>query len=122
MYVISSPSQAVLPECCDLSLCIASAIPRSCGPNLAKPICLQNKKAPQEEFDSKLADLKKELGYWESYLGSNEYVAGSQFSLAGDERACCVCVPESPHTPGQVSSLDAVTGPPVKINIVQVLQ
>lgn len=42
----------------------------------------KNKKAPQEEFDSKLANLKKELGYWESYLGSNEYVAGSQFSLA----------------------------------------
>lgn len=45
---------------------------------------LQNQDAPQEEFDSKLADLKKELGYWESYLGSNKYIAGPQYSLAGD--------------------------------------
>ena len=44
---------------------------------------LQNKDAPKEEFDGKLADLKKELGYWESYLGSNKYIAGSQYSLAG---------------------------------------
>lgn len=38
--------------------------------------------ASQEELDSKVSDLKKELGYWESYLGSNKYIAGSQFSLA----------------------------------------
>ena len=49
---------------------------------------MQNKDAPQEEFDSKLADLKKELGYWESYLGSNKYLAGSQFSLAGEGILC----------------------------------
>ena len=47
---------------------------------------MQNKNAPQEELDSKMADLKKELGYWESYLGSNEYLAGSQYSLAGNAR------------------------------------
>ena len=56
----------------------------------------QNKDAPQEEFDSKLADLKKELGYWESYLGANEYLAGSQFSLAG-EGLSCVCLSPTPH-------------------------
>lgn len=44
---------------------------------------LQRNNASQEELDSKVSDLKKELGYWESYLGSNKYIAGSQFSLAG---------------------------------------
>ena len=48
------------------------------------------KDAPRDEYDSKVADLKKELGYWESFLGSKDYMAGSQFSLAGDEGMCCV--------------------------------
>ena len=57
---------------------------------------MQSKDAPQEDFDSKMADLKKELGYWESYLGTNEYLAGSEFSLAG-EGLCCECLTSSPH-------------------------
>ncbi|DBA95388.1 TPA: hypothetical protein ACH3X3_013267 [Trebouxia sp. C0006] len=43
----------------------------------------KNKNEPQEELDSKVKELKKELGYWESYLGSNKYIAGAQYSLAG---------------------------------------
>ncbi|KAL0049126.1 hypothetical protein WJX82_007123 [Trebouxia sp. C0006] len=42
----------------------------------------KNKNEPQEELDSKVKELKKELGYWESYLGSNKYIAGAQYSLA----------------------------------------
>ena len=44
---------------------------------------VQRQQASDEELASKTEDLKKELGYWESYLGSSPYVAGSQFSLAG---------------------------------------
>lgn len=42
----------------------------------------KNKNEPQEELDSKVKELKKELGYWESYLGSNKYIAGTEYSLA----------------------------------------
>ena len=74
----------------------------ACIHNPASPSCLTNgaitvKGTPGEEYDSKVANLKKELGYWESYLGSNKYMAGSQFSLAGDERACCGCLTSAPH-------------------------
>jgi len=50
---------------------------------------LQNKNEPQEELDSKIKELKKELGYWESYLGSNKYIAGTQYSLAGAANPQC---------------------------------
>jgi len=50
---------------------------------------LQNKNEPQEELDSKVKELKKELGYWESYLGSNKYIAGTEYSLAGATNPQC---------------------------------
>ena len=65
-----------------------AAFTLSCCGKSASKTCSQNKDSPQEEFESKMADLKKELGYWESYLGSNEYLAGSQFSLAGGGVLC----------------------------------
>ncbi|KAA6426158.1 MAG: hypothetical protein FRX49_04010 [Trebouxia sp. A1-2] len=51
-----------------------SLVPKGASP--------QNKNEPQEELDNKVKELKKELGYWESYLGSNKYIAGMQYSLA----------------------------------------
>ena len=54
---------------------------------------LQRNNASQEELDSKISELKKELGYWESYLGSNKYIAGSQFSLAGTADVICKSIP-----------------------------
>ena len=56
------------------------------------------KDAPQEEYDSKVANTKKELGCGESYLGSSDYMAGSQITLAGDEGARCVCPTSAPHS------------------------
>ena len=50
---------------------------------------MQNKNEPQEELDSKVKELKKELGYWESYLGSNKYIAGTEYSLAGATNPQC---------------------------------
>lgn len=48
-------------------------------------LCVQQRQqASQEEMNSKMEALKTELGYWESYLGSNTYIAGSEFTLAGE--------------------------------------
>ena len=35
-------------------------------------------------MEKKVEALKTELGYWESYLASNTYIAGSEFTLAGE--------------------------------------
>ena len=43
----------------------------------------QRQQASQEEMNTKVEALKTELGYWESYLSSNAYIAGSEFTLAG---------------------------------------
>lgn len=90
-----------LAACIDNSAlpCICSTVP-SCSDfvTLLNHAAITVKDAPGEEYDSKVANLKKELGYWESYLGSNEYMAGSQFSLAGDARACCGCLTLAPHS------------------------
>lgn len=45
-------------------------------------------------MNSKVELLKTELGYWETYLGSNAYVAGSEFTLAGEPIVCPVLVPD----------------------------
>ena len=35
-----------------------------------------------DEFESKLEDLRKEVGFWEGYLQRSKYVAGDAFTLA----------------------------------------
>ena len=44
----------------------------------------QSKKESEEDMEPKIEALKKELGYWESYLSSTTYIAGPEFTLAGE--------------------------------------
>ena len=50
----------------------------------------QRQQASKEEVQSKVEDLKKELNYWEEYLGSSPYIAGSDFTLAGKQQFICL--------------------------------
>lgn len=42
----------------------------------------QRQQASKEELESKIGDLKTELKFWESYLGSSSHLVGSDFTLA----------------------------------------